>query len=120
MGDILGLDAVVLIVKNLEAQKRFYHDLLGLEITSDYGDAVLFSCGSQKLALFARSHHPAGTARLEGPTKGLSHLEFRIPASVYEQMKRRLTEEGFHAYRDTFSDADGNLFHFTFEEEPQV
>ena len=29
-----------------------------------------------------------------------------------EELRRRLTEASFHAYRDNFSDADGSLFHF--------
>jgi catechol-2,3-dioxygenase len=110
---VLGLDAVVLIVKDLEAQKRFYHEVLGLDIQGDYGDAVFFSCGAQKLALFARSHHAEGTARLEGAAKGLSHLEFRISAAGEDALRQRLTAAGFHAYGENFCDADGNLFHFT-------
>src|SRR5262245_54770190 len=109
---ILGLDAVVLIVKDLQAQTRFYHDVLGLEIVGEYGDAVFFSCGAQKLALFARSHHPQGTARLEGATKGISHLEFGVTSAGEEEFRQRLTAAGYHAYGANFCDADGNLFHF--------
>jgi catechol 2,3-dioxygenase-like lactoylglutathione lyase family enzyme len=112
MGTILGLDAVVLIAKDLQAQGRFYREVLGLPLTGDYGDALFFDCGSQKLALFAQSHHPEGTKRLEGASKGISHLEFRIASDDEPSLRRRLTEAGFHAYRDNFHDADGNLFHF--------
>ena len=113
MPAILGLDAVVLIVKDLPAQRHFYRDLLGLPLTGDYNDAVFFDCGSQKLALFAPSHHPEGTKRLEGASKGISHLEFRIAPGGEEELRRRLTQAGCHAYRDNFCDADGNLFHFS-------
>lgn len=109
---IRGLDAVVLIVKDLERQKRFYTDVLGLPLEADYGDAVFFRCGGQKLALFAHSHHPEGTRSLEGAKKGISHLEFRIAESDRADLDRRLREAGFHAYRDNYRDADGNLFHF--------
>lgn len=112
---ITGLEAVVLIVEDLEAQTRFYRDLLGLEIVGDYGDAVFFGCGAQKLALFAMSHHPEGTRRLKGASKGLSHLEFRIRPEDYEPVKERLTEAGCLVRADNFEDADGNLFHFVFE-----
>lgn len=112
MSAILGLDAVVLIVDDLQAQRRFYQDVLGLPLAGDYGDAVFFGCGNQKLALFARSHHPEGTKRLDGAAKGISHLEFRIAPGDEDKLRRRLTEAGFHAYRDNFCDADGNLFHF--------
>lgn len=114
---IRGLHAIVLIVKDLEKQKRFYRDVLGLPVEADYGDAVFFSCGAQKIALFDRSHHAEGTASLEGAPKGISHLEFSVAAGDEAALDRRLREAGFHAYRDCYRDADGNLFHFVFEEE---
>lgn len=116
MQKILGLDAVILIVRDLEAQKRFYRDTLGLELEGDYGDAVFFRCGEQKLALFARSHHPEGAKRLDGASKGISHLEFRVRTSDREAVDRRLREAGFHAYGENYQDADGNLFHFNTEQ----
>ncbi len=58
---IRGLHAVVLIVKDLEEQKRFYRDVMGLEVEGDYGDAVFFRVGEQKIALFAQGHHREGT-----------------------------------------------------------
>jgi catechol 2,3-dioxygenase-like lactoylglutathione lyase family enzyme len=119
MSGILGLDAVVIIVKDIQAQRHFYQDVLGLPLAGDYGDAVFFDCGKQKLALFAHSHHPEGTNRLEGAAKGISHLEFRIAAGDQERLRSRLTEAGFHAYRDNFSDADGNLFHFNLAPDGQ-
>lgn len=109
---IRGLDAVILIVKDLEAQKRFYRDVLGLPLEADYGDAVFFQCGDQKIALFGHSHHPEGTKSLEGAKKGISHLEFRIGKKDEADLDRRLRDAGFHAYRDNYRDADGNLFHF--------
>lgn len=112
MSKVNSLDAVVLIVKDFDAQKRFYAEVLGLPLAGDYGDAVFFQCGGQKLALFARSHHPEGTERLEGASKGISHLEFGIDRRDYEAIQQRLRSQGFHAYADNFCDADGNLFHF--------
>ena len=115
MNEIKGLDAVILIVKDLAQQKEFYNNVLGLELEADYGDAVFFKCGKQKIALFAHSHHPEGTKSLDGAKKGISHLEFRISKSALKRMEKRLKEAGFHAYRENFKDADGNLFHFNIE-----
>ncbi len=109
---ITGLNAVILIVKDLEAQKRFYRDVLGLTVSHDYGDAVFFECGGQTLGLFAKGHHAEGTARLEGAPKGVSHLEFRIDAKEQAALDERLRKAGYHVYRDNYCDADGNLFHF--------
>jgi catechol 2,3-dioxygenase-like lactoylglutathione lyase family enzyme len=114
-GKIRGINAVVLIVKDLEKQKQFYHETLGMEVEADYGDAVFLRCGEQKIALFSPSHHPEGTKRLEGASKGISHLEFRIKREDRAFWDQKLKEAGFHAYRDNYEDADGNLFHFVFE-----
>lgn len=115
MAGIRGLHAVVLIVKDLEKQKRFYRDVMGLEVEGDYGDAVFFRCGEQKLALFAPSHHPEGTKRLKGAEKGISHLEFKIDRGARAEWDRRLREAGYHAYGDNYEDEDGNLFHFVWD-----
>ena len=112
---IRGIDAVVLIVKDLEAQKRFYLDVLGLPLDADYGDAVFFTCGAQKIALFARGHHAEGDKRLEGAPKGISHLELRVDPASATALDKTLRAAGFHAYRDNYCDADGNLFHFNVE-----
>ncbi len=112
MGAVKSLDAIVLIVKDLDAQKRFYGETLGLPISGDYGDAIFFDIGKQKLALFAHSHHREGTERLEGARKGSSHLEFGIAKKDLAAMRERLRAAGHHAYAENFCDADGNLFHF--------
>ncbi|WP_018132403.1 VOC family protein [Effusibacillus pohliae] len=113
--EIKGLHAVVLIVKDLQKQKRFYQEVLNLQLEADYGDAVFFRCGNQKIALFAHSHHPEGSKRLAGAEKGISHLEFRIKREDREHWDRKLREVGFHAYGDNYEDEDGNLFHFVYE-----
>ena len=115
MEEVRGLDAIILIVKDLAKQKEFYEKVLGLELEADYGDAVFFKCGKQKIALFAYSHHKEGTKNLEGAKKGISHLEFRVKKSDLDKIQKRLKDAGFHAYRETFQDADGNLFHFNMD-----
>ena len=115
MDELKGLDAVVLVVKDLAKQKAFYQSILGLELEADYGDAAFFKCGKQKIALFAHSHHPEGTRSLGGASKGISHPEFGISNSGPKKMKQQLTDAGLHAYRENFKDADGNLFHFNAE-----
>ena len=111
----VSFDGLTLIVKDLDAQKEFYRDVLGLEIESDYGSAVFFRLGDKKLGLFAKGHHHAGDQSLEGAQKGISHLEFGIRREQYEELRERLIEQGFHAERDNFRDADGNLFHFNYD-----
>lgn len=112
MPEVRGLHAVVLVVHDLQAQRHFYTEMLGFSVDADYGDAVFLSCGRQKLALFAHGHHPQADERLGGANHGISHFEFAIDQADESGFVERLTRAGFHAYRDSFQDADGNLFHF--------
>jgi catechol 2,3-dioxygenase-like lactoylglutathione lyase family enzyme len=114
MPEVKALHAVVLVVRDLDAQRRFYTEMLGFKVDADYGDAVFLSCGSQKLALFAHGHHPQAEERLDGARHGISHFEFAIDGADEPAFVERLTTAGFHAYRDSFQDADGNLFHFVY------
>src|SRR5688500_10250010 len=54
---INSFDGVTIIVKDITAQKKFYREVLGLEIESEYPDAVFFKIGDRKLGLFAKGHH---------------------------------------------------------------
>ncbi len=112
MSQVLGLAGVALIVRDFDRQLAFYKDTLGLPLQSSSSDAAFFDCGPQKLALFAPTHHPEGARRLEGAGKGLSHLEYAVVSDGESELRRRLDERGFHAYRDVYQDADQNLFHF--------
>ena len=103
---------VNLIVKDIEKQKTFYRDILGLSIETDYGDAVFFNMGDIKLSLFSHEHHVEGDASLEGASKDISHLEFSVGSNDLQELSEKLADQGFHAYRDNYQDADGNLFHF--------
>ena len=117
MTEIRSLAAIILITRDFAAQAAFYRDVLKLPVTGDYGDALFFRCGSQTLGLFDHSHHPAGTQRLEGAAKGVSHLEFGISADDRAELVSRLTAAGCHVRSENFEDADGNLFHFTITDD---
>ncbi len=112
---IKGIDAVVLIVKDIKKQKEFYQNILGFEIEADYGNEVFFKVGNQKLAIFSQGAHPEGDKRLEGAKKGISHLEFRISKQDLKKLEKKLKDKGFHAYKDNYEDSDGNLFHFNID-----
>jgi catechol 2,3-dioxygenase-like lactoylglutathione lyase family enzyme len=103
---------VVLVVSDLAKARAFYRDVLGLPEEADYGDAVFFSCGRQKLALFARGHHPEADARLGGADHGVSHLEFVVPKAARKALEARLRAAGANDYGNSFVDPAGFLFHF--------
>ncbi|MGH9945607.1 MAG: VOC family protein [Pyrinomonadaceae bacterium] len=112
---INSFDGVTIIVKDYEAQKKFYRDVLGLPVESEYSDAIFFKIGDRKLSLFAKGHHKEGDASLEGASKGISHFEFGVSAETAKLLDEKLKNAGFHAYRDNYKDADGNLFHFNLD-----
>jgi catechol 2,3-dioxygenase-like lactoylglutathione lyase family enzyme len=112
---INSFDGITIIVKDFEAQKKFYKDVLGLPVESEYADAIFFKIGDKKLGLFAKGHHKEGDASLEGASKGISHFEFGVSSETSELLSEKLKRAGFHAYRDVFKDADGNLFHFNLD-----
>lgn len=103
---------MVLVVKNIEKEKKFYRDVMGFAVEADYESEVFFNVGNQKFAIFAHGAHTEGDKRLEGAKKGLSHLEFRIDKKDLGKMEETLKKKGFHAYKDVYEDPDGNLFHF--------
>ncbi len=41
----MRLKNVLLVVKDVEQSKRFYHDLFGLQIIRDFGENVILSEG---------------------------------------------------------------------------
>ena len=112
---INSFDGVTIIVKDYQAQKKFYKDVLGLKVESEYSDAIFFKVGDKKFSLFAKGHHQEGDASLEGASKGISHFEFGVSGETGELLSEKLKKAGFHAYRDVFKDADGNLFHFNLD-----
>lgn len=112
---INSFDGVTIIVKDYQAQKKFYKDVLGLPVESEYSDAIFFKIGDRKLGLFAKGHHKEGDESLEGASKGISHFEFGVSSETAKELDEKLKKAGFHAYRDNYKDADGNLFHFNLD-----
>ena len=112
---INSFDGIILIVKDIKKQKDFYEKILGLPLESDYGTAVFFKLGNKKIGLFSQEHHLEGLKSLEGAKKGISHVEFGVTSKDFKKISKLLTEKGFHAYGDTYKDADGNLFYINID-----
>ncbi len=100
------------IAKDFERQCAFYKSTLGLALKANDGTQHSLAPGDQSLAVFARSHHPQGTKRLQGAQHGLSHLEFGLNRRDHIALFGHLNRFGAQAYGENFQDADGILFHF--------
>jgi catechol 2,3-dioxygenase-like lactoylglutathione lyase family enzyme len=108
-GAVRGLGAVVLIARDFARQVAFYRDVLALPLEWQGDDAAIFRCGDQKLAVFAKAHHPQAVMRLGGASHGLSHLQLDIDPAQRAALAARLDAAGCRAYGENFEDADGNL-----------
>ena len=87
---IKALGEVAFRVNNLASMKRFYQEVLGLEVLGEFPTAVLLKIAdnygghTQVLGLFDRSV-PVGPER-----STVDHIAFTIALSDYEPEKRRL------------------------------
>ncbi|MEO7724902.1 MAG: VOC family protein [Chthoniobacterales bacterium] len=90
------LTEAALYTSDLAAAKRFYHEVLGLEIVSSFEDrGMSFRCGATVLLVF----NPARTRVADAgvPTHGATgegHIAFVIDESKIEPWRKRLKESG--------------------------
>jgi catechol 2,3-dioxygenase-like lactoylglutathione lyase family enzyme len=90
------LSEAALYASDLGAAKRFYHDVLGLEIVSSMeGRGISFRCGATVLLLFdpARTRIPGAGVPTHGAT-GEGHIAFVVVDSELDSWRARLTERG--------------------------
>jgi catechol 2,3-dioxygenase-like lactoylglutathione lyase family enzyme len=85
---VTGLDHVVLHVKDLERSKRFYVDLLGLEIYRDRETQCFVKAGDQIVALFERKDGEIH------PGQGLDHIALDIGEISFDDLRSTLAAAG--------------------------
>ncbi len=84
-----GIDHVVMHVKDLPRSRRFYIDLLGMDVDHENEGQLFLRCGSQQLALFARGRPPEDDENRE-----LHHMAFHVETGSYEEVKSALEAAG--------------------------
>ncbi len=98
---------VVLLTSDLAGQRKLFGDTFGLQTKWATDDAHVFSFpAGHDIGFFEPSHHPEAVERLSGASHGISHLEFRVGGGF--DLSRL---EAYRVDRQTYADADGNLFH---------
>ncbi len=96
---IQGLGEVALRVNNLDAMRRFYRDVIGLEVLAGSETAVFFRLApgygghTQVFVLFDRSGQPGYTG-LNPATTTVDHIAFEIARADFESEKQRLEQAG--------------------------
>ena len=96
MTQIQGLDALILIVKDLDKQKDFYKNILGLEIEADYGGAVFFKLGNQKINRKTRQSPKKQSMKLENKPSSFPGL---IEEKTPDKPKNNI-QNGFNGFLD--------------------
>jgi catechol-2,3-dioxygenase len=115
---VKSLGEVALRVNDLQVMKRFYQDVLGLEVLGEFGNAALLKIANgyaghtQVLGLFDRSVSV-------GPDRTtVDHIAFTIALGDYDSERRRLESLGLGVEVEThdwvkwrslyFRDPEGN------------
>ncbi len=128
-----GVLETVLYVDDLEAARKFYADVLGLEpFTTIGGRHMFYRCGNQVLLLFnaEATRVPAEVAAIVVPTHGAvgnGHICFRANADEIAQWREHLVDQGVEIEADFewpqggrsiyFRDPSGNSLEFA---EPRI
>jgi catechol 2,3-dioxygenase-like lactoylglutathione lyase family enzyme len=86
---VTAIDHVVLHVRDLEASRKFYVDLLGFKVAHESSWQSFLSCGSQQVALFQM---PEGSDIHAGSE--MNHMALRLQAGEYEEVKAILEGAG--------------------------
>lgn len=113
-----------LYVSDLAEAKRFYHELLGLEIVQENWDRnIFFKCGSSILAIFNPLETRKTTKNVPTHgTQGSWHMAFGIPAGSISEYKSFLSKKWIIVEKETtwenwskslyFRDPSGNSLEF--------
>ena len=84
---VSGIDHVVLHVDDLDRARRFYVELLGLDVAHEFPGHCFLRCGTQMVGLF--THDGALHPKTE-----MNHLALRLTAGDYEHATAVLREAG--------------------------
>ncbi|MDE0033496.1 MAG: VOC family protein [Deltaproteobacteria bacterium] len=84
-----GIDHMVVHVEDVARAKRFYVDLLGMEVAHEHDGRVFLRCGQQQLGLF-KARQPLD------PSAGrdLNHVALQVESGSYEEVKAALEASG--------------------------
>lgn len=85
---VTGIGHVVLHVRDIATSKKFYVDLLGMEVDQERPQEMFLTCGQQRLALFERDSLPDSRAR------DLDHMALEIESGSYEEVTTSLEQVG--------------------------
>jgi catechol 2,3-dioxygenase-like lactoylglutathione lyase family enzyme len=116
---VAGIDHVVLHVKDLARSKKFYMELLGMDVQRENSWQVFLRCGDQMIGLFAVD----GGERIHAGDE-VNHMALRLRSGEYRKVKAILEEAGIEVSGRRgdprciyFSDPDGHRLQLLTPEE---
>lgn len=119
---VTGIDHVVLHVRDLQRSKRFYVDLLGLEVDRERPAQLFLRCGSQQVGLFTMREGEELHAGNE-----VNHMALRMADGTKASVKAALEAAGVKVHGRPgdescvyFDDPDGHgLQLYTLEDQEE-
>ncbi len=122
---VKGIDHVAITCRDLESSKKFYTEVLGLELTNREhqkpGVEYFLDCGASIVGLMQGDPKGAAHPFQDGGT-GANHFSFRVSTAdfdrVVEELKAQKVTIHFSKKREKswsvyFSDPDGNKLEIT-------
>ena len=110
-----GVDHIVLHVADPQKSKKFYTEILGMEVYRDSPRQVFMHAGRQGVALFQKE----GAAPAAGGD--MNHLALNVASGTYESLKAELEAHGIAVSGRPgddrciyFSDPDGHRLQLIF------
>jgi catechol 2,3-dioxygenase-like lactoylglutathione lyase family enzyme len=107
---VTGIDHVVLHVKDLACSRRFYTDLLGMEVALERSRSLFLHCGKQSVVLFEVDDGE----KIHGGDE-MNHMALRLKSGDHKRVKAILEEAGIKVGSRRgdptciyFSDPDGH------------
>ena len=108
------LSEAAIYTSDLDAAKRFYHDVLGLEIISSMESrGISFRCGETVLLVFdpERTRVPDAGVPTHGAI-GEGHIAFVVDDSELDQWRTRLMENGIAIEAEVAWPSGGRSIYF--------
>lgn len=118
----VGIDHVVLYTRDLARARRFYTEVLGMEVAHENERQCFLRCGDQQVAMFQAREYGAEFQ----PGGEMNHMALRLAEGEYEEVKARLEAEGCTVsgrgadpYCIYFNDPDGHRLQVLTPKEQQ-